>query len=183
MKPQHILNQLNGVNNMNKKKIFAIAILALVVFCCLNVASAGWFDFLTGGSQTVNNKTVSFDNIFSLQLPEDAVITNNTTIDNGQLLEVTYNVSSNSSNYTGRITTCNGTGLIHNATAYANNLVTIGGSVLPDHGNWTIINTTAAPRSALPYNYVLTMHDGSNLLTIEGDNLTLLEQIADTYKK
>ena len=170
---------------MNKKKIFAIAIVALVVFCCLNVASAGWFDFLGGGSQTVNNKTVSFDNIFSLQLPEDVVITNSTTINNTEvgILEVTYNVSSNSSGYNGRITTCNGTGLVSSVDTYANNLVSGGGVMLPTHGNWTIINTTAIHTSAAPYNYILTMHDGSNLLTIEGDNLTQLEQMADTYKK
>ena len=171
---------------MNKKKIFAIAIVVLAIFCCLNVASAGFFDFLTGGSQenaTVNNKTVSFDNIFSLQLPEDAVIKNSTTINDGQLLEVTYNVSSNSSGYNGRITTCNGTDLISSADGYASNIVNRGGVLLPAHGNWTVINTTAIHTNAAPYNYILTMHDGVNLLTIEGDNLTKLEQMADTYKK
>lgn len=33
---------------MNIKKILAIAIVVLAVFSCLSVASAGWFDFLTG---------------------------------------------------------------------------------------------------------------------------------------
>ena len=171
---------------MNKKRIFAIAIVALVVFCCLNVASAGWFDFLGGGSQTVNNKTVSFDNIFSLQLPEDAVITKNTTINNTEvgILEITHNVSSNSSNYTGRITTCNGPGLVGTAGIYANNLVSNGGALLPAHGDWTVINTTAINNTDIaPYNYILAIRDEANLLTIEGDNLTQLEQMADTYIK
>ena len=33
---------------MNIKKILAITIVVLAVFSCLSVASAGWFDFLTG---------------------------------------------------------------------------------------------------------------------------------------
>ena len=69
---------------MDFKKILALTIIVLAVFSCLSVASAGLFDFL-GGDQA-KNKTVEFEG-FSLSLPDNAVMINNTTKDNG----VTFN--------------------------------------------------------------------------------------------
>ncbi|MBQ2832746.1 hypothetical protein [Methanobrevibacter sp.] len=44
---------------MNVKRIFLIALIALVVFASVSAVSAGWFDFLGGGdSDTVDNVTV-----------------------------------------------------------------------------------------------------------------------------
>lgn len=168
---------------MDRKKIFAIAIVVFAVFCCLSVASAGLFDFLGGGSAPAD-KTVTFDKAFSVQLPGDAVIKNNTTINETTFLEITHDITSNSTNSTYRVTTSNGTH-IRDAQTYAEKLGVVGGKILGNHSKWIEINTTSIPKEAtpLPFDYCLTMSDNGTLITIEGNNLTQLEHIADTYKK
>ena len=162
---------------MNKKKIFAIAIFVLAVACCLAVASAADNNNANNGT-----KRVSFDNIFSLELPQDTTVNNRTSINDTDLTEVTYTIRSNSGHLTGRVTTCTGSGLVSSAQTYVNNLVNKNATQLDNHGDWLVMNTTNIHGSSAPYNYILTMHDGSYLLTIEGNNLTQLEQFADTYQ-
>lgn len=167
---------------MNRKKIFAIAILVLAVFCCLSVASAGFLDFLGGGSQTVNNKTVSFDG-FTLQLPEDTTFNNRTPLDDGQIKVTIFEAKSKAANMDIRVTTTTGPGLIHSAQRYADNMVDDGGAILENHSGWIVLDLTHANQTETPMKYLLTLHDGSCLITIEGNNVTELERIADTYQK
>ncbi len=164
---------------MDRKKIFAIAIVVFAVFCCLSVASAGLFDFLGGGSAPAN-KTVTFDKVFSLQLPGDAVITNKTT--NSTIVEVRHDITSNATKLDCRVTTSNGT-LIKSAQEYAESIVASSGKSLGNHSGWIELNTTSVPDEITPMKFVLTKSEGNNLITIEGNNLTQIEHIADTYKK
>lgn len=167
---------------MDRKKIFAIAIVVFAVFCCLSVASAGLFDFLGGGSAPVKNKTVTFEKAFSVQLPEDSVIKNNTTINDGTIYEITYYIHSNSTNSTYRVTTSNAT-LAGDAQAYAEKVVASSGKAIGNHSKWMELNTTKVPDQITPMNYILTMSDNGQLFTIQGNNLSQLEHVADTYKK
>ncbi|WP_407413262.1 hypothetical protein [Methanobrevibacter sp.] len=166
---------------MDRKKLFAIAIVVFAVFCCLSVASAGLFDFL-GGPAAPANKTVTFDKVFSLQLPEDAVIKNNTTINDGTILEITHDITSNATNTTYRVTTTNGT-LVSGAQEYAEKIVASSGKALGNHSGWIELDTSSVPDPITPMKYILTKSDGGNLITIEGNNLTQVEHLADTYKK
>ena len=65
---------------MDIKKILALTIIVLAVFSCLSVASAGLFDFLGGGD--AKNTTLTFDG-FTLSVPDNAKMVNNTTVQNG----------------------------------------------------------------------------------------------------
>ena len=167
---------------MNKKKIFAVAIVVLAVFCSLSVASAGLFDFLGGGSQTVSNKTVSFDS-FTLQLPEDTTFNNRTALDDGQIKVMIFEAQSKAANMNIRVSTTTGQGLIHSAQRYADNMVADGGVILENHSGWIVLDLSHASQTETPMKYLLTLHDGSCLITIEGNNVTELEHIADTYQK
>lgn len=80
---------------MNFKKIAIILLITLAVLSCLNVASAGFFDFLNGGNTSAPvNKTVEFDK-FTLSLPADTQVAN-ATIEKTGLTVNSFNVTSNS---------------------------------------------------------------------------------------
>ena len=161
---------------MNNKKIFAIALLIVAVFCCLAVVSAT--------NNNAGTKPVSFGDSFTLDLPSDTVVTNRTRNlrDDGSLVETIYTVKSTSGNINLRVTTCTGSSLISSADSYAENLINDGGERLDGHGDWIVVNTTKVPSSETPKNYLLTKHDGNCLYTIEGNNLTQIQQISDTFR-
>ena len=110
---------------MDMKKILALAIVVLAVFSCMSVVSAGWFDFLGGGT---NNATFTFDG-FTLDLPENANITNETTVeDNYEQILYEINWTDDGSKDTTYISVCsaNGSDLVDSVDEYVSNWVSEG---------------------------------------------------------
>ena len=170
---------------MNIKKLFGITLVILALFACLGVASAGWFDFFDTepANETYNFTVCSFD------LPENASIFNYTTTDTGYQAK-TYTVSFGSeddeNNGTVVIIIMNGTNLVDSIDEFVSNWQTQGASSEGTYGEWTIINVEGVPlgpnTNATFHGYVLARHNGDNVVSIRGTNLTQLKHIADTYK-
>ena len=179
---------------MDIKKILAFTIVVLAIFSCLNVASAGFLDFLNlgGGPQ---NETYTFDG-FTLDLPANANITNNTTDDDG-VKSIVYHVAfadgEGDNANTSRITVSTGTGesLVSSADEWAANWEAKGAKKEGLYNNtWTIVNINGVPMKFfqdmginITYEgYILGYHNGNKIITIEGDDLAQIQKIADTFK-
>ncbi|MBQ6512953.1 hypothetical protein [Methanobrevibacter sp.] len=177
---------------MNMKKILALTILVIAVFSCMNVASAGLFDFLGGGG--VANATYTFDG-FTLDLPETAVITNNTTTEEGYQridYEIEWNDTENEDTlHYIDIYVSSGEQVVSSIDEYIDNWAAEGAKTDGTYNNWTIINIDGVPISAfaeyeinITYSgYVFAKHTGSKLIVISGDDLAELKSIVDTYKE
>ena len=165
---------------MNFKKILALTIVVLAVFCCLNVASAGIFDFLGGGEETVANETFSFSG-FTLDFPNGtAVINDSYTTPSG--IEVnSYIVSTGEATYTVEVS--HGSEMVTSSQEYAHNMVdNHGASVGNSYGNWTVINFTSVENSTYS-DYILANYIDGTLFEIQGDDLDQMKSIIDTFKK
>ena len=177
---------------MNMKKILALTILIVAAFCCMNVASAGLFDFLGGGE--VANTTYTFDG-FTLDLPETAVITNNTTTEEGYKridYEIEWNDTKDDSlKHYLDVYVSSGEQVVSSIDEYISNWADEGAKTNGTYNNWTIINIDGVPISALSeYNinitysgYVLAKHTGSKLIVVSGEDLAELKSIVNTYKE
>ncbi|WP_405303669.1 hypothetical protein [Methanobrevibacter sp.] len=174
---------------MDIKKILALAIVVLAVFSCMSVVSAGLFDFLGGG---VNNATYTFDG-FTLDLPENANFTNDTNTDNG-FEEKVYDIEwteESGKNVSISVTTAKGDSLVSDVNEFIDNWVSDGAKSEGTYKDWNIININGVKVQLfedLDLNftfsgYILTKHTGSELITIEGDDLAVLKSVADTYKE
>ena len=162
------------------KKILAFALVILAVFCTLNVASAGLFDFLGTGSQPATNETYTFDG-FTLDLPSNTSIANFTWNGTGYTVN-TFIVSTPDDSYTVEVT--RGSGAVDSAQEYASNWIDDGAALGGTYGNWTIINLNNATSGNQTYTgYILVNHDGKTMYEIRGDNLDALKNITDTFKK
>lgn len=174
---------------MDIKKILALAIVVLALFSCMSVASAGWFDFF-GPS----NSTYTFDG-FTLDLPENANITDYT--DNGDgYIKKDFDVEwadENSETGTTYITvsTVTGDSVVTTVDEYVSNWIAEGATSEGEYNGWAIININGVPMDFgddfdfnITYSgYILAKHTGSKLIMIEGQDLTQLKAIVDTYKE
>ena len=174
---------------MDIKKILALAIVVLAVFSCMSVVSAGFFDFLGGG---VNNATYTFDG-FTLELPENANFTNDTNTDDG-FEEKTYEIewtNESGGDVSITVTTAKGDRLVDTAEEFVANWISDGAKSEGDYKHWQIINLNGVSVQVFEdfdFNftysgYILTKHTGSELITIEDEDLALLKSVADTYKE
>lgn len=165
---------------MNIKKMVIILVIALAVVSCLNVASAGFLDFL-GGNSAPANKTVEFDK-FTLDLPADTKIVNSTK----KISDLTinsFNVTSNSSDLK-EVDVLTGSSVVNSAEDYVRVVVQNQDYKTNEtYGNWTITDLSKAPNNVTHYKYMLTYHDGSKIISLESDNLNTLKKVADTFKQ
>lgn len=170
---------------MKLNKIATLAIIVLAAFLCLNVASAGLFDFLGGGEPEIVNETYTLDG-FSVVLPKNTSIINFTLPNNDGVNGTTYYIQ----DYAHNNTTCSisvgeGSNLVTSIDDYVQNMLDKGAIKEANHGNWTVLNVNnyRFDDGSKDSGYVLAMHEGSRIITISGEDLGYLQNLSDTYKK
>ena len=167
---------------MNKKLL--IVCLALVAIVCFSsTVSAGWFDW---GEEEVQNKTFTFEGGCSLELPEDVSILNlSETNDYGNEIN-THIIMDNhtDSSYTFAVST--GDSIVASTDEYYSNVIgTYPGATLEgDYNGWTIIDLhNDGDSDDTSSRYHLALVDGTTIYLLIGDDLTVLKNVADTFKK
>ncbi len=168
---------------MDFKKILALTIIVLAVFSCLSVASAGLFDFL-GGDQA-KNKTVEFEG-FSLSLPDNAVMINNTTKDNG----VTFNqhvlqYNNGKGDTYLLVLKANGSGMVNSADEYRNNWVSNGAKDGGNYSGWSIIQISNSTNHQFndTLKYLFVKKTNSTFVVLGAPDLNELKKVSDTFKE
>ena len=171
---------------MDIKKILVITIVVLALFGCMSASSAGLFDWFKSAPV---NETYNFTTC-SLQLPENASLTNYSRVYGGTYQETVYTASFGTveDNNKGSITVVimNGSSLVRTIDDFISNWQRDGGVYEGKYGDWSIINVNNATKSDTSnstYNgYLVARHNGDHVVAIYCTNLTMLKNIVDTYK-
>ena len=167
---------------MDIKKILALTIIVLAVFSCMSVASAGLFDFL--GGDDAKNTTLTFDG-FTLSVPDNAKMVNNTTVQNGINFKE-YGVEYNNGNDTFLfVLLANGTGMINSADTYKNNWISLGAKDGGNYRGWSIIDmsTLESQQSKDSMKYAFVKKTNSSFVVLGGPDLAELKKVSDTFKE
>lgn len=165
---------------MNIKKLFALTIIVIAVFCCINVASAGLFDSLGGGNDS-KSETYEFPD-FTVEFGENAVVTNETYLENGSNRTV-YNITWGPDCMFRIFVDSN---LTLSLNEYVKLLTKNGAKYEGDYGEWKIINLngyTDNNGTCTFDDYLLIKYDRSKLIMLESTDLAFLKGVADSYKK
>lgn len=173
---------------MDTKKILALTMIVLALFCCIGAASAGLFDFFGGGE--VKNQTYTFQG-FTLDIPETANVTSinesKTGVERQSYRIKIANESDSSKISTVSVTVSKGDRIVSSINEYINNIVNGGGVEEGNYGEWTILNINNLPvaqgSSATHSGYVLAKHTGEHLIVVKGSDLNQLKKIVSTYKE
>lgn len=170
---------------MKFNKIATLAIVVLAAFICLNVASAGLFDFLGGGEPEIVNETYTLDG-FSIVLPQNTSIINFTQPDKDGVNGTTYFIQDYAhNNTTTSISIGEGGNLVTSIDDYVQNMLDKGAIKEENYGNWTVLNVNnyRFDDGSHDSGYVLAMHEGSRIVMMSGEDLGYLKNLSDTYKK
>ncbi|MCR5026476.1 MAG: hypothetical protein K6A34_03420 [Methanobrevibacter sp.] len=151
---------------MDIKKILALTIIALALFSCVSVASAGLFDFLSGGE--MESHTFSG---FTLDIPSGSKVNENYVSANNHSLR-TYNIESSKQNFTINVIEGN----VVSKVSYITKWITNGAKNEGNHGDWTIIKEENN-------SYHLIKHGNSRIIEISGSDLDFLKKVASSYKE
>lgn len=178
---------------MDIKKILALTVLIFALFACMGAASAGLFDFF-GGEST---QTYTFDG-FTLDIPESADVSyenlsgivpyqDGNEIKEGYLDCNLYTVHMENGE-TIYVSSAEGAGAVSSIDEYIANMERAGVIAEGTYGEWTIINTNDAPLSMgngmkVTQEYILVKFSGGKIITIYGNDLDQLKNIADSYKE
>ena len=171
---------------MDIKKILALAILVLALFGCMSVASAGWFDWF-GGSTELANETYTLDG-FSVDLPENATIYNESDMDDGTYSNcyfISWGNSKDGNNGSVEIMYMTGETVIESTDQFVQLAVYEGAISQGYYKDWAIINVNGVPvisGKGTYSGYILAKYQNGSMYFLMGDDLTQLENIADTFK-
>lgn len=169
---------------MDIKKILAITIAVLALFACMNVASAGWFDFFGGGE--LANETYTFEG-FTLDLPEGASMFNFSSDSDGVYMN-TYYVSWGSeqdgNNESIDVTYAKGENMVTSAEEFVQNWVDMGAVSEGQYNGWSIINRNGVPNdNGGSYSgYMMAKYVDGSMYILMGDDLDFLKGVADSFK-
>ena len=177
---------------MDTKKILALTMIVLALFCCIGAASAGLFDFFGGGE--VKNQTYTFQG-FTLDIPETANVTSTneskTGVERQSYRIKIANESDSSKTKTVSVVISQGSRVVSSIDEYISNWVSEGAKQEGNFGDWTVININGVPIQGFQNlnititqtGYVLAKHTGSKLIILKGTDLALLKNMASTYKE
>ena len=157
------------------KKIFALGVIMLAVFACMNVASAGLFDF-SGGSDD-SSSSYNFDGV-TLDIPDGAnvvVVGEDSDTDKDKVYDVMLGGGSS-------IRVCILYPSDTSAPAsehYQERGVAVGGSFNGNYyKDWGIIEVSPS----YPFgDYQLVKWNGQQLIVLMGDDHDVMNKMADSY--
>ena len=160
------------------KKIAIIFALVFLAFLVMGTASAGIFDIF--GGDEVQNQTYDFGG-FSLDIPEDAVVVNETTEENGLLLDTFVVTLADGDSYIVEKLSGN---IVSSMDDFKINAGTLGAKFTDEYGNWTVFDMKNVDTGDdVEYHpYMLAQHDGEHIYQLEGKDLDSLKSLADTFK-
>jgi hypothetical protein len=170
-------------DKMDIKKIFALTVVLLALFCCISAASAGFFDFFGGG----NTKAYTFDG-FTLDIPESASVTYDNIAKNNSYGFTNVSIYSikMEDGKTVNISSAKGEGVVSSLSEYIINMENSGAIKEETYNDWTVFNVQDASLMAgdsfVHCKYLMAKLSDGQLITVYGDDLSQLKDILNTYK-
>ncbi len=167
---------------MDIKKIFALTVVLLALFCCIGAASAGLFDFFGG-----NTQAYTFDG-FTLDIPKSASVTcdNVSRNDSYGYAEIYLYTIKMEDGKTVNVSSAKGEAVVSSIDQYIINMENSGAVKEETYEDWTIFDITDARvkmgNSSVHCKYLVAKMTNGQLITVYGDDLNQLKDIVKTYK-